>query len=70
VQNPEKTYGALGACPALNALNARIFFLRSCKSVSANQDSWDTTKTKGAMSYMLFITSSWRALSELIKMRE
>jgi hypothetical protein len=28
VQNPEKKWGALGACHALNALNARIFFSR------------------------------------------
>jgi hypothetical protein len=28
VQNPEKKWGVLGACHALNALNARIFFSR------------------------------------------
>jgi hypothetical protein len=30
VQNPEKKWGALGACHALNALNARIFFFAMC----------------------------------------
>jgi hypothetical protein len=28
---PEKKWGALGACHALNALNARIFFSRCCR---------------------------------------
>jgi hypothetical protein len=32
VQNPEKKWGALGACHDLNALNAHIFFSRWCSS--------------------------------------
>jgi hypothetical protein len=41
VQNPEKKWGALGACHALNALNARIFFSRCYSTMDATAIGYD-----------------------------